>query len=94
MKKIIFLLSIIFLSVSCDNRTPQQKAQDEYNQEVAERDAAQMEREHKIDSLVNVAGGLGEYKYQRANRLNALKILKKEYPEIDWSKIEADINSY
>jgi hypothetical protein len=91
MNKAFILLSILFLLVSCDNRTPKQKASDEYNKEVAMQDAAKMEKEHIIDSLVNVAGGLGEYKYQRANRLNALKILKKEYPEIDWSKIEADI---
>lgn len=94
MKKVIVLFSLILTLYSCDQRTPQQKAEDEYNQEVAERDAAQMNREHVMDSLVNVASGVGEYKYQKTNRLNALKILKKEYPEIDWSKVEADINNY
>jgi len=91
MKNIYLLFVATALFASCDNRTPQQKAQDEYNKEKTEQQSKTMVREQYMDSLVNVASGVGEFKYMRENRLNALRILKKEYPNIDFSKIEADI---
>lgn len=97
MKKLLFLLIATLLIVtSCgENKTPEQRALDEYNKEQSDKKTQNMKHEKYIDSLVNIASGVGEYKYMRTNRLNALEILKKEYPTMSeaWKKIEADIES-
>lgn len=95
MKKFMILLSLIsFMSISCgDNRTPQQIATDEFNQEQAANKNKAMRLEIYTDSLLNIAVGTGKYKYMRENRLNAIELLKKEYPELrnKWDSIKITI---
>jgi len=79
MRKLILIIFVGSL-LSCDNRTTQQKALDEYNHEKAE----MLKYERYIDSLVNVAYGVGDFRYQREERYNAIDILKKEYPQISY----------
>lgn len=77
MKNLIIISILIICFASCDNRTSEQRALDSYNQEKL----LEMERELKIDSLVNVAYGVGEYKYMKQNRLNAIEELMSEYSD-------------
>jgi len=94
MKKLMFLLFVIsFMLISCDNRSPTQKATDEYNAQKTAQRAKAMKHEKYIDNLVNIAAGMGEYKYMRENRLNAIDILKKEYPTLieKWNEYETAI---
>lgn len=86
---LVFAIVATFLFSCGDNRTPQQKAEDDYKKEKAEK----LNHEHYIDSLVNVASGVGEYEYQTENRKNALETLKKEYPGMSeqWAKIESEM---
>ena len=91
MKKLLSLiLFIVALTSSCDNRTPEQKAQDRYN--AIKQDG--MKRELYIDSLLNVAVGIGKYEFMIENRKNALRILKEEYPTMKerWDSIEVSLH--
>jgi len=60
---------------------------------ITKKKSEEMQHERFVDSLLNVASGIGEYRFQSANRHNALEILKKKYPTMpeQWSKIEIDI---
>lgn len=92
MKKILLFTFILFL-FSCDNRTPEQKAKEKYEADKQRTKEKRMQKEVYIDSVLNVAAGVGKYQYLRENRLNALKILKKEYPDMvqKWDSIESSI---
>lgn len=75
MKKLILLS--LFLSLfmfSCKQVTPEEAAQ----KRMDERIKKELQEESRFDSLTRVAFGEGKFKYQRANRQNALDILKKE----------------
>ena len=78
MKKTIMTAIIIFSLFSCNSKTPEQRAQeamDRYNTE-------QLKKEVYRDSLVSVACGIGENKYRKQNRLNAIDLLEKDYPDL------------
>jgi hypothetical protein len=77
MKKLTILIALFSL-IACTQKTPQQKADEEFRKVKANR----MQHELYIDSLVNVAYGMGNFKYLTENRLAAIKILKTEYPNL------------
>lgn len=76
MKKVLFIATLFLSLVSCDNKTPQQRAQERINQMNAE----SLKKEQYVDSLVRVAYGNGDSKYMKQNRLNAIDLLEKEVP--------------
>ena len=96
MKKLLLFASlvlVVFLG-SCNTKTPEQAAQESFEQEMKENEANEMKHEKYIDSLVNVAAGLdGETLV--ANRKHALSILRSEYPQLSdkWDKMEVSINN-
>jgi len=95
MKRIILLLSISALFFGCDNRTPQQKAQDEFNSEQKEFKEKEIKHKKYIDSLVNVAGGMTDERFIIKDRMNALSVLKKDYPELkdEFDNLEKSIRN-
>lgn len=94
MKNILLMLACLLYLSGCNSKTPAQKAEDEYNAEKEQREAAALVREAYIDSLVNVATGLDDVS-KPLNRKNALKILRKEYPTMTekWDKCEESIDN-
>lgn len=89
MRRLIFFIITVFVFIGCNTKTPQEKAQEIFEKEKQDK----LKREVYIDSLVNVASGL-EGAALRENRRNALKILEKEYPELQntWDKVNESIN--
>lgn len=88
----IFTSIVAFICfIGCDSKTPEQRVK--YESDMARND--RMKREVYIDSVVNVALGVGKYEHMRENRINALNILKEEYPSMTqkWDSIEISIRS-
>lgn len=93
MKKILFIMIATLLIIGCNQKTPAQKMQEEFDAQQAQETKSALNHEAYIDSLVNVATGLdGVSKTQ--NRKNALNILRKEYPTMTekWDKCEESID--
>jgi len=95
MKKVFAFASLLCVLLgACNTKTPEQAAQESFEQEMKENEANEMRHEKYIDSLVNVASGLdGENLV--ANRRHALSILRSEYPQLSdkWDKMEISINN-
>lgn len=93
MKNILIALGVILSLASCQHKSPARDAEERFQQEMKQMEQDRMSHEKYIDSLVNVASGL-EGTTLRANRQHALDILKKEYPEIDWTSMQRAIDNY
>lgn len=76
--RFLLIVSLCFLLFSCDNRSKKQKVDDR----MKEMQAKEMHDEVRVDSLLKVAYGYGDFKYMKENRLNAIDILNKEYPDL------------
>lgn len=95
MKKVLFFASVACVLLgSCNTKSPEQAAQESFEQEMKENEANQMKHEKYIDSLVNVATGL-EGETLVSNRRHALSILRSEYPQMNdkWDKVEVSIEN-
>ena len=89
MKKLSFIIFAFTMLISCDIKTPEQRAKEAFE---AEKQAG-MRHEIYIDSVLNVALGKGKYEYMPENRRNAIKILRKELPAMNdkWDILEQKI---
>ena len=94
MKRVFFASVMCVLLGSCNTKTPDQAAKEALERDMYEMNANQMKHEKYMDSLVNVAAGLGGVTLF-ANRKHALSILRSEYPQLSekWDKMEISINS-
>ena len=90
MKKHFLGLSLLCIALfSCNQKTPQQIAQEAVDRMNAE----SRHKEVYLDSLLTVAMGNDGYKYMKENRLNAIEKLRVEVPSMSlkWDSLAIDV---